>query len=176
MKSTFPIISLLTIGLFFASCNDDSGESSGNSNSDNISTEDLVNFVVFDLRPYEINASLMIHKEETADIKHQLDTYEWDLTIGEKTYISIYDWGTKDGLENYLEKLENHPETVEFIEKEENFILYTLTTGTSKTTYHAAAQHKIDGINYLFESNEKGLSKEEVRNAVISVKNVNSLK
>ena len=70
MKSTFPIISLLTIGLFFASCNDDSGESSGNSNSDNISTEDLVNFVVFDLRPYEINASLMIHKEETADIKH----------------------------------------------------------------------------------------------------------
>jgi len=107
-------------------------------------------------------------------VLHQLDTYAWDLKLGKQTYVSIMDWGTENGFEKYLKKLDNHTETVDFIEKEEDFVVYTLTTGTSKVTYHTAAQHEIDGINYLFESSSNGLSKDGVEDAILTVKSVQS--
>lgn len=174
MKHIYLIISLISLSLFLTSCKSDSDESTRNTND--ISTDDLNDFIEFDLRPYELNASLMLPKEERASIRHQLDTYEWDVKIGKQTYLSIFDWGTKDGFEDYYERLENHPEKVDFIEKEKNFTLYTLTTGTSKVTYHTAAQHEIDGVNYLFESSKQGLSKDGVEDAVLSVKSVEALK
>ena len=179
MKQIYLFLGLIALILTFSSCKDESQveDSELNSNTENTtSTEDLGDFVAFDLRPYELNATLLVPKNERATILHQLDTYVWDLKMGKQTYITILDWGTKDGFENYLEKLENHVETVDFIEKEKNFIIYTLTTGTSKVTYHTAAQYQIEGINYLFESSSNGLSKDGVEDAVLSVKSVEGIK
>lgn len=175
MKQIYLFLGLIALSLIFSSCKDESSveDSELNSNSENTtSSEDLGDFVKFDLRPYELNATLLVPKNERATVLHQLDTYVWDLKMGKQTYVSIIDWGTENGFEKYLKKLDNHTETVDFIEKEEDFVVYTLTTGTSKVTYHTAAQHEIDGINYLFESSSNGLSKDGVEDAILSVKSV----
>ncbi|RYM33974.1 hypothetical protein ERX46_08385 [Brumimicrobium glaciale] len=173
MKQIFLYLSLISLSLIFTNCKSDDYLDSNNESSENgTSPENTDDYVEFDLRPYEINASLLVPKNERATIKHQLDTYVWDLKMGKQTYITILDWGTVNGFEKYLEKLENHSETVDFIEKEKNFAIYKLTTGTSKVTYHTVAQHEIDGINYLFESSSNGLSQDGVEHAVFSVKSV----
>lgn len=177
MKQIYLFLGLITLSLIFSSCKDESSveDSELNSNSENTtSSEGLGDFVKFDLRPYELNATLLVPKNERATVLHQLDTYAWDLKLGKQTYVSIMDWGTENGFEKYLKKLDNHTETVDFIEKEEDFVVYTLTTGTSKVTYHTAAQHEIDGINYLFESSSNGLSKDGVEDAILTVKSVQS--
>ncbi len=181
MKRINLIIGIVALSLVFTSCKSEGSEnantdSNGETATDITSIENLGDFIDFDLRPYELNASILVPKNERATIHHQLDTYVWDLKMGKQTYVTIKDWGTLNGFEKYLEEIENLPETIEFIEKGNNFTLYTLTTGTSKVTYHTAAQHEIDGINYLFESSSNGLSKDGVEHAVISVKSVKEVK
>lgn len=172
------LLGLIALSLIFTNCKSEPSktDSHGQASQSYTSIEDSGDFIEFDLRPYEINASLMVPKEERASIMHQLDTYVWDLKMGEQNYITILDWGTVDGFEKYLEKLDNHSETIDFIEKEENFTIYKLTTSTSKVTYHTVAQHQIEGINYLFESSSNRLSQDGVEDAVFSVKSVELLK
>lgn len=173
MKHLYIIFSLISISLMFSSCAGDEQ----NITEINVisSSENFDDFEEFDLRPYEINASLMVPKEDRTLINHKLDTYVWDLKKGKQTFITIHDWGTLDGFKELLKELENESEEVEFIAKEDNFTIYKLTTGTSKVTFHTAAQHDIDGINYLFESSRQGLSEDGVKDAVVSVKSVQKI-
>ncbi|WP_107039448.1 hypothetical protein [Brumimicrobium mesophilum] len=177
MKSKYFLLGFIAIALSLSSCKTDSGENVENQNSDGteISNKDYSDFVEFDLRPYELKASLMVPKEDRTLIKHELDTYTWDLIKGKQTFLKIQDWGMIDGFKRYLEELDKQSEKVEFIEKEKNFTVYKLTKGTSKVTYHTAAQHEIDGINYIFESSDQGLSEEGVKDAIVAVKSVEAI-
>ena len=178
MKNILFIISLIATSLFITACKNDphKGDNTQNSNETTSNVEEDYNgFIEFDLRPYELNASLMVPEEDRTLIKHKLDTYEWDLIKGKQTYITIQDWGMINGFEKYLEKLDNQSQKVEFIEKEKNFTVYKLTTGTSKVTYHTAAQYEFDGVNYIFESSQQGLSEDGVKNAIVSVRSVEKI-
>lgn len=173
MKHIFIILGLILFSLFLNSCNED--EQNNESDNEITASQNTDDFEKFDLRPYELNASLLVPKDERTLIKHELDTYVWDLKKGKQTYITIHDWGTLNGFKEYLKELENKSAEVEFIEKEENFATYKLTTGTSKVTYHTVAQHQIDGINYLFESSQLGLSEDGVKDAIVSVQSVEAI-
>lgn len=170
MKNLYTILCFLIVTLTFGACKSDQEKDA--SNQEVSATEDMENFIDFDLRPYEINASIKVPQEERTLIRHELDSFEWDLKKGKQTYITIHDWGTMDGFKKYLEDLDNHSEKVDIIEQEDSFILYKLTTGTSKVTFHTAAQYEVEGINYIFESSQNGLSEDGVKDAVFSVKNV----
>lgn len=177
MKNIHLFFLLISLGLLIVGCSSEENETTQQDTvKKNSSSDALKNYEEFDLRPYEINASLLLPKGETASVKHQLDSFSWQILLGKQVYVTIQDWGTENGMEHYLKKLKKQNSQIDFIEQEDDFVKYKSTVGTSKITYHTAAQHKIEGINYIFESNSKvGLSKEKIEQAVVSVKSVEQI-
>ncbi|RFC54264.1 hypothetical protein DXU93_09775 [Brumimicrobium aurantiacum] len=162
------------ICIALTACKSDSENSIRNQQNESfqLNSEDLSNFENLDLRTYEINASIMVPKDESTSVKHQLDSFDWIIKQGKQSYLSIEDWGTADGLNHFIEEIKKQTEEIEIIENSDDFVFYKKTVGTSQTTYHAAAQHNIEGVNYLFITAKQGFSEDGVKAVVASIKSV----
>lgn len=191
MKKLYFILALLLTGTFLPSC--------GNNQSDdelNVEyadeNEDLYSFQAFNLKPYGIDAFIYLPDETSnigaavdPEVTHEQDGYQWELQVGPHFHISIEDWGDDDAFKTKLEQLKNQKiYTVDFIEKEDNFAYYKTTLNVNGTkdvnkdigveheTFHVIAQHNIDGVNYIFKTNESGAPKPITEYMAKSVKNV----
>ncbi len=198
MKSIIVNVSLVVLGgLLFACGGDDKPGDDSNTLKVEYEedSEDLYHFEAFSLKPYEINALIYL-PDATANIgaatdprmEHEMDDYQWDLHVGQNFHLHIEDWGEEDALKAHLEELEDQSEIydVEFLEKEDNFVYYKSKlkvdgssakkdVGVDHVTFHVVAQHKIDGINYIFRTNKDGHPKPITDYMATSVKNVKEI-
>ena len=197
MKSIVVSLSLIVLGSLFYAC--DSNNKDDDSNSLNVQydeeSEDLYHFEAFSLKPYEINA-LVYLPDATANIGaatdpkmvHEMDDYQWDLYVGQNFHMHIEDWGEEYALKAHLEELKDQSEIydVEFLEQEDNFVYYKSKlkvdgssskkdVGVDHVSFHVVAQHKIDGINYIFRTNKEGHPKPITDYMATSVKNVKEI-
>jgi len=197
MKSIIVNVSLVVLGsLFFACGGEDKPDDDNTLNVEyEEDAEDLYHFEAFSLKPYEINALIYL-PDATANIGaatdprmvHEMDDYQWDLHVGQNFHLHIEDWGEEDALKAHLEELKDQSEIydVEFIEQEDNFVYYKsklkvdgssakADVGADHVTFHVVAQHKIDGINYIFRTNKDGHPKPITDYMATSVKNVKEI-
>lgn len=191
MKRFYFVFLFISLGSLFFSCNN--SESDGELNVKYADeNEDLYSFQAFNLKSYGIDAFIYL-PDETSNIgaaidpkvTHEQDGYQWEILVGTHFQITIEDWGDDDAFKAKLEELKNQDiYTIDFIEKEDNFAYYKTTLnveGTEKEndnigvkheTYHVIAQHTLDGINYIFKTEEKGAPKPITDYMAKSVKNV----
>ena len=182
--------------LLLGSCNNESKEKELLVNYEDESNE-LFDFEAISLAPYQINALIYL-PDETADIGaatepkiiHELNDYRWDILLGQYFHMRIVDYGEGDGIAIHLEELEelSYMYDIEYIERKADFIYYkrTLkprgsdeaaeTVGVEHVTYHCLANHRIGGINYIFRSNNDGLSKPIAKYMVKSIRSVEEIK
>lgn len=192
MKSIFYHLLVLSMGLFLFSC----------TNSENKvdeliviyeEDEELDDFEGFILTPYGINAMIYLPDETASigastdvEVLHDLNSFEWELKVGPNFHMIIEDWGD-DSFQEYIKNVENQNiHTVEYLAKEENFIYYKATlkvkgsienknVGVNHETYHVAAQHTINGVNYVFKTNNDGHTKAVADYMAKSVKSVKEI-
>lgn len=174
---------LLGIGLLAATFILFACKSDNDNGSDTIQVEypdeeeDLYNFEALSLQPYGIDAIIYLPDETSsigtstsAEVLHELDGFEWEIMVGSNFHLTIEDWGD-ESFSEYIEDLdEQNIFDVEYLEKEDNFIYYKTTLkvkgkkntkniGTGHETFHVAAMHTINGVNYIFRTNKDGHSK-----------------
>lgn len=198
MTNKFLLIPFIIGSFLFYSC-DDSSEPEESETVVNYSDKDqnLFDFQAFSLTPYQINALIYL-PDETADIgaatdpniEHELDDYKWDIFLGQNFHMRILDWGEDDGIAVHKEELEelSHIYDVEFIEDTPDFIYYKRTlkakavndagksVGVNHVTYHCLGNHRIDGINYVFRSNDDGIPKPIAEYMIKSIKSVEEIR
>lgn len=199
MKSLLINVSLIVLGGLFFACGGDDSKKDQDNDSPKVEyseeSEELYHFEAFSLKPYEINALIYL-PDATANIGaatdprmvHEMDDYQWDLYVGQNFHMHIEDWGEEDALKAHLEELKDHSEIyeIEFLEQEDDFVYYKSTlkvdgasakkeVGVDHVTFHVVAQHKIDGINYLFRTNKEGHPKPITDYMATSVKNVKEI-
>lgn len=160
-------------------------------------TDQLYDFEAISLAPYQISALIYL-PDETADIGaatepriiHEKNDYRWDIILGQYFHLRIIDFGEDDGIAMHKEELDelSYMYEIEYIEKELDFIYYKRTlnprgsnagdesVGVKHVTYHCLAKHRIEGINYIFRSNNDGLSKPIAEYMVKSIKSVEEIK
>lgn len=155
--------------------------------------EDLYNFEAFNLKPYGIEAMVYLPDESASigastdpEILHEMDGYEWDLMAGPSFHMKIEDWGD-DSFQAFISAVEDQMiYTIDFIEREDNFIFYKTTLksdgeeteekiGEEHISYHVAAQHTINGINYVFRSSDEGCDEDIAKYMAKSVRSVKEL-
>lgn len=193
MKRHYFIFALIFLGVLLPSCkNQSKGENGELDVKYADENEDLYSFQTFSLKSYGINAFIYL-PDETANIgasvnpevEHALDGYQWELTVGPHYHITIEDWGDDDAFKAKMEELKNQSiYKIDFLKKEDNFAYYKATLnvegdkngnkniGVKHETYHVIAQHNIDGINYIFKTEESGAPKPITDYMAKSVKNV----
>jgi len=192
MKILYFAFGIFSLGLLFTACGNDKTEDDGGLKVEYPEElEDLDNFEAYSLKPFDINALIYV-PDATANIGastdpemiHEMDDYQWDLHIGQNFHLTIEDWGTDNAFKDHLAELEDqNVYSIEFLEKEDNFAYYKAelkvkgkggkdNVGIEHVTYHVVAQHKIEGVNYLFKSNKDGHQKPIAEYMAKSVKSV----
>lgn len=153
----------------------------------------LKEYEIFDLKPYEINASIYLPGEKTAigsslspEVEHEEGGFKWKLSIGEQFQIIIQDWGREDMITEKRLELKGHQKyyKIEFIEDSPDFISYKKTlnvsglkeaskdVGIEHISYHCCGQRTIAGINYMFSSTADGIPKPTLKYLSASIKSV----
>ena len=192
MKKSLYIIVIFFLTSIFISCNDNESKTIKVIYSDE--EIGLDNFEALSLRPYQIDAMVYI-PDETASIgaststtiKHDLDSYEWLIEAGPNFRLKIEDWGDEPFEEflTYVDDLDIY--NIEYLEKDENFVVYKTTlkfkgisndnkVGVNHESFHVAAQHTINGINYIFRTDDDGCEEKIVKYMIKSVKSIRPLK
>lgn len=189
MKDAINILGFLFASMFLFSCN---GEPTPPIiEYDDEEFEGLDEFEAFNLRPYDIDALIYlpgvaanIGAATDPEVLHEMDGYEWEIRVGSNFSLIIEDWGDIDAFNEKLEELENQElYDVEFIKKDENFAYYKTElkvrgdgdndeVGVDHVNYYVIAQYNIEGVNYVFKTNEEGHPKPITDYMAISVKSV----
>lgn len=155
--------------------------------------EDLYNFEAMSLQPYGINAYIYLPNESASigastspEIFYELDGFEWEISVGQNFHLKIEDWGDEP-FDNFIEELNKQKiYDIEYIEQKENYVYYktrlnvrgkehTEEMGVDHVSFHVAAMHTIDGINYVFRSKEEGQSERVINYMKETVKHVRQL-
>ncbi|HLV42708.1 MAG TPA: hypothetical protein VKY37_10540 [Brumimicrobium sp.] len=193
MKNIYLVFGIFSLGVLLTACNNQEGydEKNGPIVEYPEELEELDNFEAYSLKPFGINALIYV-PDATANIGastapemiHETDGYQWDLYVGQNFHMTIEDWGTDNAIKDHLTLLEDqNVYTIEFLKNEENFAYYKAelkvkgkggkdNVGVDHVTYHVIAQHKIDGINYIFKTNKDGHPKPITEFMAKSVKSV----
>lgn len=155
--------------------------------------EDLYNFEAMSLQPYGINAYIYLPNESASigastspEIFYELDGFEWEISVGQNFHLKIEDWGDEP-FDNFIEELnKQNIYDIEYIEQKENYVYYktrlnvrgkehTEEVGVDHVSFHVAAMHTIDGINYVFRSKEEGQSERVINYMKETVNHVRQL-
>lgn len=195
MKTVFRFLSVLAFGVVLTHCAGDN-----DTGSRDVVYEDalagLNDFEAFSLSPFGIKALLYL-PDETADIgaaaaprvEHEPDGFKWDLFVGNNFHMRIDDWGDDEMIAFHKEELLDFSNLyeIEFLEESDNFLYYKRTlkvngqesvganVGVKHVSYHCYGQHTIDGINYVFKTNDSGHQKPVTEYMAKSIKSVKEI-
>lgn len=196
MKSKLVFILLAVICMFGVhSCGEKSTENEA-TNEEIVLDNDYYEFQGFSLKKYDIPAMIML-PDETAnigastkpEILHSEDDFKWELSVGSNFHLLIDDWGDyKDMVKarkKELKELDFYK--IKYIIDEKDFILYEqelIPKGSSKAansvgiphkSYHVYAEKVIDGVTYVFRSDDEGAEKIIIQLMAKSIKSVKPL-
>lgn len=196
MKIIFRVFILSLIATFFTQC---AGDNQNNGSIDVVYEDELVGldeFEAFSLAPFGINA-LVYLPDETANIgaaaaprvEHEPDGFKWDLFVGQNFHMRIDDWGDDEMIAFHKEELVGFSNMydVEFLEETDSFLYYKRTlkvdgkkeassnVGVEHVSYHCYGQHTIEGINYVFRTNDSGHQKPITEYMAKSIKSVKEI-
>jgi hypothetical protein len=175
-------------------------DSSENEGELNVVYEDedagLDEFEAFSLAPYGINALIYL-PGATSDIgaatdpkvSFELDGYKWDLFVGQNFHMRIEDYGDDEMIAFHKDELKEFSNMydVEYIEESDNFLYYRKTlkvkgkkeasnsVGLDHVSYHCYGVQTIDGVNYVFRTNELGHPKPTTEYMAKSIKSVKQI-
>ncbi|MFM7667319.1 MAG: hypothetical protein ACKO7D_03940, partial [Bacteroidota bacterium] len=131
----------------------------------------------FDLSEYDIPATIMLPDETVGigtsfipEIKHNEADFLWEINIGPYFVFLIEDYGEIKNLVNQqkskLMDSKNSIYSINFLVNEPELIVYERKIkdvgDSTKSTYHAYAQKKINGVYYEFKTIESGYSKKVI--------------
>jgi hypothetical protein len=195
MKAVYRILAVLVLGVTLTHC----AEENDNGSLDVVYEDELAgldDFEAFSLAPFGINA-LVYLPDETADIgaaaaprvEHEPDGFKWDLFVGQNFHMRIDDWGDDEMIAFHKEELVDFSNMyeIEFIEESDTFLYYKRTlkvdgqkgvgknVGVEHVSYHCYGQHTIDGINYVFRTNDEGHQKPITEYMAKSIKSVKEI-
>lgn len=177
MKTVFQLVIVSILAVFFTQCTDEKKEDGAIDVIYEDELDGLDEFEAFSLAPFGINALIYL-PDETSDIgasadprvEHEPDGFKWDLFVGQNFHMRIDDWGDDDMIPFHKGELEEYSNMydIEFLEETENFLYYKRTlkvdgvkeagknVGIDHVSYHCYGQHTIEGINYVFRTNDSG--------------------
>jgi hypothetical protein len=142
--------------------------------------EDYYEFKALNLASHQLNATILV-PDETAnigastvpEIKHELDGFKWEITVGPNFHLIIEDFGDNKKMvqveKNRIADLSMFE--VNYFIDSEDLILYELTllvdgdksapksVGLEHHSYHVYGQTIIDGFTYVFRSRDEGYEK-----------------
>lgn len=195
MKAVYRILAVLAFGVTLTHCT----EENDNGSLDVVYEDELAGldeFEAFSLAPFGINA-LVYLPDETADVgaaaaprvEHEPDGFKWDLFVGQNFHMRIDDWGDDEMIAFHKEELLDFSNMyeIEFLEESDNFLYYKRTlkvdgqkgaganVGVEHVSYHCYGQHTIDGINYVFRTNDGGHQKPITEYMAKSIKSVKEI-
>jgi hypothetical protein len=185
----------LFLGVFLLACKE-----GGDSGLPEIIYEDadegLDDFEAFSLAPYGINALIYL-PDASSDIgaatdpkvQFEPDGYRWELFVGQNFHMRIDDFGDDEMIAFHKDELQEFSNMydVEFLEEHEDFLYYRKTlkvkgkqnaqgnVGLDHVSYHCYGQHTIDGINYVFRTNDLGHAKPITEYMAKSIKSVREI-
>ncbi|WP_133122094.1 hypothetical protein [Brumimicrobium salinarum] len=171
MKISYFLI--LFFGLALSSCTSKSADEQTTKHGFLEASKEIAqSYNTFDLRPYEISAAIKLPTDKSISVLHELDAFDWEILNDDQPFLIIQDWGAEDAIGHHLEKIENETASIEILEKNEHLVLYKAAEENSEHIYHAAVQHKIDEINFLFLSPKNGLTEEQLISVLAAMKSV----
>ena len=142
--------------------------------------EEYYEFKALNLTPHQLNATILL-PDETAnigastvpEIKHELDGFKWEITVGPNFHLIIEDFGDNKKMvqveKNRMAELAMFD--VKYLIDTEDLILYERTllvdgeksapksVGLKHHSYHVYGQTTIDGFTYVFRSRDEGYEK-----------------
>lgn len=189
LKSTlfFSSILLLLFGIY--AC-DSSKEETRNDSS---ISEDYYDFKSFDLRPFQLNAVIML-PDETANIgastipevKHEFEGFKWEIKVGPNYHLIIEDCGDNlrmlDIEKRRLKEIDVFK--INYLIDTNDIIVYERTlivdgiddapkdVGLTHASFHVYGQREIDGFNYIFKSADDGVTESIARLLAKSIRSV----
>lgn len=194
MKRSAKIFSLLLlVSITVMSCSGNKGEDGGPKVIYSDNGKGLDNYKALDMRPYQIGALVYLPSIGTSVgtasdpvVEHNLGDYRWNISLGKQFHLTIEDWGDVNAFNDKINQLKQQAQdiyTVKFIQKTDSFAFYqkilksdglagTDNVGTKHSSYHVLAMHTIDGINYLFYTDEEGTTEDVAKLMAKSVLNV----
>lgn len=190
MKIISITVLILTLAIGFTSCGDSNKNKSGIIVEYPEYEDDLDDYEAFSLNSYQIPVMIYLPDESTGigasttpEVTHEVDGFEWEISIGQNFKLKIEDWGS-DPFENFVNYVQKQSiYVVEVLEQTPDFIYYKTTlkskgkegvdnVGVTHEQYHVAAQHTINGYNYIFRTTEDGVNQ---KTAEIMAKSVRSV-
>lgn len=197
MKSKLIFIPLTILSIIFLpSCGGDVKNDMQGS-EEVVLDNDYYEFQGFSLKKYDIPIMIML-PDETANIGastkpeiiHAEDDFKWELMVGSHFHLLIDDWGDYTDMvksrKKELKELDFYK--IKYIIDEKDFILYeqelipkgtsnaSKTVGVRHRSYHVYAQKVIDGVTYVFRSQDDGFEKLIIELMAKSIKSVKPLK
>lgn len=195
MKLVFRLFIVSVFGLFLTQCTEEKAVGALDVVYED-ELEGLDDFEAFSLAPFGINAMIYL-PDETADIgaaaapkvEHEPDGFKWDLLVGQNFHMRIDDWGDEEMIAFHKEELADfaHMYDVEYLEETDSFLYYKKTlkvdgkseasknVGVDHVSFHCYGQHTIDGINYIFRTNDAGHQKPITEYMAKSIKSVKQI-
>lgn len=188
---------ILLFAFIISACEENQGEEVEYVVTYEDENDDLNNFEAFSLSPYGINAMIYLPDASSEigvatdpKVDYRVDGFKWDLYLGQNFHMRIDDWGVEDGIKMHKEQLKLNKSVyeVEFLEEKPDFIYYKRTLrsegvngtdsniGIEHVSYHIYGLHTIDGVNYVFRTNDDGHAKTTTDYMAITIKNVAELK
>lgn len=196
MKTIFRVFIVSIFAVFFTQCSDENKDDGTIDVVYEDELDGLDEFEAFSLAPFGINAMVYL-PDETADIgaaavprvEYEPDGFKWDLFVGQNFHMRIDDWGDDEMIAFHKEELADFSNMydIEFLEDTENFLYYKRTlkvdgtkdasknVGVDHVSYHCYGQHTIEGINYVFRTNDNGHHKPITEYMSKSIKSVKEI-
>lgn len=156
----------------------------------------LDEFEAFSLAPYGINAMIYLPGASSdigaatdPKVNYEMDGYKWDLVVGQNFHMRIEDYGDDEMIAFHKDELKEFSNLydIEYLEESEKFLYYRRTlkvrgkgeagknVGLEHVSYHCYGAHTIDGVNYVFRTNESGHPKPTTEYMAKSIKSVRQI-
>ena len=186
----------LVFSLTLVSCSENEKIVEEPKEAETVLDDDYYDFQGFNMSPYDIPVMIML-PDETANIGastkpevvHTVDDFKWELLVGSNFEMLIDDWGDYTDMvvtrKKELASLDFYK--INYLIDQKNFIMYeqelipkgvkaSNSVGVPHKSYHVYAEKVIDGVTYVFRSQDEGAEKLIIELMAKSIKSVKPLK
>lgn len=186
----------LVFSLTLVSCSENEKIVEEPKEAETVLDDDYYDFQGFNMSPYDIPVMIML-PDETANIGastkpevvHTVDDFKWELLVGSNFEMLIDDWGDYTDMvvtrKKELSSLDFYK--INYLIDQQNFIMYeqelipkgikaSNSVGVPHKSYHVYAEKVIDGVTYVFRSQDEGAEKLIIELMAKSIKSVKPLK
>ena len=186
----------LVFSLTLVSCSENEKIVEEPKEAETVLDDDYYDFQGFNMSPYDIPVMIML-PDETANIGastkpevvHTVDDFKWELLVGSNFEMLIDDWGDYTDMvvtrKKELASLNFYK--INYLIDQQNFIMYeqelipkgikaSNSVGVPHKSYHVYAEKVIDGVTYVFRSQDEGAEKLIIELMAKSIKSVKPLK